>query len=64
MFFFVMQELGVLNNPNYKICFLLDSGAMITVLSSKYGLIEVCCSAKCQLIKSEMMADCYLFLTY
>ena len=36
-----LQELGILDNPNYKICFLLDSGAMITVLSSKYGLIEV-----------------------
>ena len=38
---FSLQELGILDNPNYKICFLIDSGAMITVLSSKYGLIEV-----------------------
>ena len=38
---FSFQELGILDNPNYRICFLLDSGAMITVLSSKYGLIEV-----------------------
>ena len=37
-----LQELGVLDHPSYKICFLLDSGAMITVLSSKYGVIEVC----------------------
>ncbi|XP_068709283.1 ubiquitin-like domain-containing CTD phosphatase 1 [Montipora foliosa] len=35
-----MKELGIIDNPNYKICLLLDSGAMITVLSSKYGLIE------------------------
>ncbi|XP_044168973.1 ubiquitin-like domain-containing CTD phosphatase 1 isoform X1 [Acropora muricata] len=35
-----MKELGILDNPNFKICFLLDSGAMITVLSPKYGLIE------------------------
>ena len=42
---FSFQELGILDNPNYKICFLLDSGAMITVLSSKYGLIEVGCDS-------------------
>ncbi|XP_058962322.1 ubiquitin-like domain-containing CTD phosphatase 1 [Pocillopora verrucosa] len=35
-----MKELGIFDNPNYKISFLLDSGAMITVLSTKYGLIE------------------------
>ena len=44
-----LKELGILDNPNFKICFLLDSGAMITVLSPKYGLIEVgaLCLCKC-----------------
>ena len=44
-----LKELGILDNPNFKICFLLDSGAMITVLSPKYGLIEVgaVCLCKC-----------------
>lgn len=36
-----MKELNVTNNPNYKICFLLDSSAMITVQAPKYGVIEV-----------------------
>ncbi|XP_031563519.1 ubiquitin-like domain-containing CTD phosphatase 1 [Actinia tenebrosa] len=35
-----MKELNVTNNPNYKICFLLDSSAMITVQAPKYGVIE------------------------
>eukprot|EP00795_Rhopilema_esculentum_P012540 gene12540-3235_t len=35
-----MQELGVTNNPNYKIMFMLDSDAMITVQSPTYGIIE------------------------
>ncbi|KAK2572364.1 Ubiquitin-like domain-containing CTD phosphatase 1 [Acropora cervicornis] len=33
-------DIAIWYNPNFKICFLLDSGAMITVLSPKYGLIE------------------------
>ena len=41
IFCIFLQELGIFDNPNYKISFLLDSGAMITVLSTKYGLIEV-----------------------
>ena len=36
-----MQELGVTKNPNYKISFHLDSLAMITVQTPKYGLIDV-----------------------
>ena len=36
-----MDELGVLKNTNYKISFMLDSMAMITVHAPKYGLIEV-----------------------
>ncbi|XP_075263852.1 ubiquitin-like domain-containing CTD phosphatase 1 [Convolutriloba macropyga] len=35
-----MEELGVKNNPNYKIVAFLDSLAMITVETKKYGLIE------------------------
>lgn len=35
-----MQELGVLTNPNYKIVCLIDSRAMITVDSPKYGLVS------------------------
>ncbi|XP_032240517.2 ubiquitin-like domain-containing CTD phosphatase 1 [Nematostella vectensis] len=35
-----MKELGVTDNPNYKICFHLDSSAMITVQAPKYGVIE------------------------
>jgi len=35
-----MQELGVSNNPNYKLLFMLDSGAMITLDTEKYGVME------------------------
>ncbi|XP_071948602.1 ubiquitin-like domain-containing CTD phosphatase 1 [Antedon mediterranea] len=36
-----MQELGVSKNTNYKITFYVDSGAMITVHTPKYGVVEV-----------------------
>ncbi|MCI4386314.1 hypothetical protein PGIGA_G00060920 [Pangasianodon gigas] len=36
-----MKELGVSDNPNYKITFMLDSGAMITVHTPKRGVVEV-----------------------
>ncbi|CAB1353037.1 unnamed protein product [Coregonus sp. 'balchen'] len=34
-------ELGVTDNPNYKITFMLDSAAMITVHTPKRGVVEV-----------------------
>lgn len=36
-----MRELRVANNPNYKLLFYLDSAAMISVHSAKYGLLNV-----------------------
>lgn len=36
-----MNELKVSTNPNYKIVFYLDSAAMISVHSQKYGLLNV-----------------------
>lgn len=36
-----MKLLGVANNPNYKIMFYLDSLAMISVYSPKYGGMDV-----------------------
>ncbi|XP_014353448.1 ubiquitin-like domain-containing CTD phosphatase 1 isoform X2 [Latimeria chalumnae] len=36
-----MKELGVSTNPNYKISFMLDSAAMITVHTPKRGLVEI-----------------------
>lgn len=36
-----MNELRVSTNPNYKIVFYLDSAAMISVHSQKYGLLNV-----------------------
>lgn len=36
-----MNELRVSTNPNYKILFYLDSGAMISVESQKYGSLNV-----------------------
>ncbi|XP_022249247.1 ubiquitin-like domain-containing CTD phosphatase 1 isoform X3 [Limulus polyphemus] len=36
-----MKELGVASNPNYKILFYLDSAAMISIHTPKYGLIDV-----------------------
>lgn len=36
-----MDELRVSKNPNYKILFYLDSAAMISVYSQKYGLLNV-----------------------
>ncbi|XP_065648331.1 ubiquitin-like domain-containing CTD phosphatase 1 isoform X4 [Hydra vulgaris] len=35
-----MEELGMMNNDNYKLMFFMDSGAMITIHTEKYGLIE------------------------
>ncbi|XP_063963550.1 ubiquitin-like domain-containing CTD phosphatase 1 isoform X2 [Lytechinus pictus] len=35
-----MRELGVAENPNYKIAFMVDSRACITVHTQKYGIIE------------------------
>ncbi|XP_056004747.1 ubiquitin-like domain-containing CTD phosphatase 1 isoform X2 [Ostrea edulis] len=36
-----MRELGVTSNTNYKICFMLDHLAMISIHTPKYGVIEV-----------------------
>ena len=36
-----VKELGVIDNPNYKITFMLDSAAMITVHTPKRGVVEV-----------------------
>ena len=36
-----MRELGVTNHPNYKIAFFLDSLAMISVHTQKYGVVNV-----------------------
>lgn len=35
-----MGQLGVLENPNYKITALLDHMAMITVQSDRYGVFD------------------------
>ena len=35
------QELGVTTHPAYKIMFMIDSGAMITLHTDKYGIMEV-----------------------
>lgn len=40
-----MQELGVSTNANYKITFMLDSAAMITVHTPRRGLIDVSTSS-------------------
>ena len=36
-----MKLLGCSNNPNYKLAFYLDSRAMISVQTEKYGLVDV-----------------------
>ena len=36
-----MRELGVTSNPNYKISFMLDSKAMISVFTDQYGVVLV-----------------------
>ncbi|RNA36326.1 ubiquitin-like domain-containing CTD phosphatase 1 [Brachionus plicatilis] len=36
-----MEEMGATRNPNYKISFYLDSSAMISVYTSKFGLLNV-----------------------
>ncbi|XP_002734938.1 ubiquitin-like domain-containing CTD phosphatase 1 [Saccoglossus kowalevskii] len=35
-----MKELGVSSHPDYKLAFMLDSGAMISVYTPKYGVVE------------------------
>ncbi|XP_075919872.1 ubiquitin-like domain-containing CTD phosphatase 1 isoform X3 [Petromyzon marinus] len=36
-----MKELGVTTHHSYKVSFMLDSAAMITVFTPKYGVVEV-----------------------
>jgi len=36
-----MRELGVTSNSNYKVAFYLDSAAMISVCTPKYGMVDV-----------------------
>ena len=36
-----MKLLGCTTNPNYKLAFYLDSRAMISVQTEKYGLVDV-----------------------
>ena len=36
-----MKELGVSTHTQYKLCFMLDSLAMISIHTPKYGVIEV-----------------------
>ena len=36
-----MDQLGVSGNLNYKIAFMLDSKAMISVFAEQYGVVEV-----------------------
>ena len=45
-----MRELGVLSNPNYKIAFMLDSKAMITVFTEQYGVVGIVTSFLCHFI--------------
>lgn len=51
-----MKELGVTSHPNYKICFMLDSLAMISVHTPKYGVIEVITKLRL-LVKSEVLGQ-------
>lgn len=51
-----MKELGVTSHPNYKICFMLDSLAMISVHTPKYGVIEVITKLRL-LVKSEALGQ-------
>lgn len=41
IFFMIQQELGVTKNPEYKLMFMIDSGAMITLHTDRYGIMEV-----------------------
>ncbi|NXC12208.1 UBCP1 phosphatase, partial [Corythaeola cristata] len=52
-----MKELGVSTNANYKITFMLDSAAMITVHTPRRGLIDV--STCFFLIFSFIQLTCY-----
>jgi ubiquitin-like domain-containing CTD phosphatase 1 len=36
-----MKLLGVITNPNYKILAYMDHLAMITVVTDKYGIVNV-----------------------
>jgi len=36
-----MKLLGCINNPNYKLAFYLDSRAMISIQTEKYGIVDV-----------------------
>ena len=56
-----MKLLGCSSNPNYKLAFYLDSRAMISIHTEKYGLVDVSCCKKCLLwknIPSETGSQC------
>lgn len=40
-----MRELGVTTNENYNVAFFMDHGAMITVHTPAYGVVDASCNA-------------------
>lgn len=51
-----MQQLGVMNNPNYKITFMLDHKAMMTVRTEKYGKYSAQIRKTCEVACSVCIA--------
>ena len=45
-----MKLLGCNNNPNYKLAFYLDSRAMISIQTEKYGIVDVSHSSRAEFI--------------
>lgn len=51
-----MRELGVTTNANYKIAFFMDHGAMITVHTPAYGVVDV---SKLSIVKELCSVSAY-----
>ena len=53
-----MKLLGCSSNPNYKLAFYLDSRAMISIQTEKYGIVDV--SVASDLKHLVCVCCCYL----
>ena len=56
-----MKLLGCDRNPGYKLAFYLDSRAMISIHTEKYGVIEVIISTNCGIL---VMPNCFSIYSF
>ncbi len=52
-----MKELGVSSNPDYKLTFMVDSSACISVQTPKYGMVDVSKLTRWESLEHQVAAD-------